>query len=124
MTSSCRSVTYVLARAGFTEGSPAAVAYLERSFGQRLIPSFDLGESAYTALLRGLESLSDTSVAWPEGFDTGVAFAIGDMGKTFARGVNRVSFTVNQHAKSLTATLDAEKLLANVAPSNSNRFIY
>lgn len=95
---------------GFTEGSPAAVAYLERSFGQRSIPSFDLGESAYTALLRGLESLSDTSVAWPEGFDTGVAFAIRDMGKTFTRGVNRVSFTVNHRTKSLTATLDAEKL--------------
>jgi hypothetical protein len=94
----------------FTEGSLAAVAHLERSFlVQEWMPATDLGENSYRALLQGLESLSDTSAAWPEGFDVGVAFAIRDIGKTFKRGVNRVSITLNHRTKPLTATLDSEK---------------
>jgi hypothetical protein len=93
----------------FTEGSVAAVAHLERSLGQEWMPSTDLGESSYRALLQGLESLSDTSAAWPEGFDVGVAFAIKDLGKTFRRGVNRVIFTLNHRTKPLIATFDSEK---------------
>ena len=76
----------------FTQGSPAAVVHLERSLGQALMP-FDLGENAYRALLQGLETLDDNAIAWPEGFDVGVALAISDMSQTFRRGVSRVSFS-------------------------------
>jgi hypothetical protein len=94
----------------FTEGSPAAVAYLERSLGQEVMPDVDLGDRAYRALLQGLESLSDASTTWPEGFDVGVAFAIRDIGKTFKRGINRVSFTLNHRTRPVTATLDTRKI--------------
>lgn len=39
---------------GFSEGSPAAVAYLERSDGQMTLPLADLGEETYRTLLEGL----------------------------------------------------------------------
>jgi hypothetical protein len=53
--------------------------------------------------------LSDTRLAWPEGFDVGVALAIRDIGRTFKRGVSRVSFTLNHRTNPLTATLDSSK---------------
>jgi hypothetical protein len=93
----------------FHRRQPAAVAYLEQSLGQEVMPDVDLGDKSYRALLQGLESLSDASTTWPEGFDVGVAFAIRDIGKTFKRGINRVSFTLNHRTKPVTATLDARK---------------
>jgi hypothetical protein len=93
----------------FTEGSPAAVAHLERSFGQQLMPGVDLGDNAYRALLQGLEAISDATVAWPEGFDVGVVLAINDLAKTFKRGVNRVTFTLNHRTRPVTAILDESK---------------
>lgn len=94
----------------FTQGSPAAVVHLERSLGQALMP-FDLGENAYRALLQGLETLDDNAIAWPEGFDVGVALAISDMSQTFRRGVSRVSFTLNHRTRPVTATLDEAKFV-------------
>ncbi len=96
---------------GFTHGSPAAVAYLERSPGQSLMEPFeqDLGELTYKTLVEGIDSVANGGDALPQGFDLGVLMKLRDMGKLFGKGVTSMKFTLNHRAKPVVAIYDQAK---------------
>jgi len=96
---------------GFTHGSPAAVAYLERSPGQSLMEPFeqDLGELTYKTLVEGIDSVANGGDALPQGFDLGVLMKLRDMGKLFGKGVTSMQFTLNHRAKPVVAVYDQAK---------------
>jgi hypothetical protein len=94
---------------GFSQGSPAAVAYLERSGNQMLFGGVDFGEQTYQALIEGIEMAARLENALPPGFDLGVLMKLRDIGKLFNRGVNRVEFTLNHRPLPVRASFDVEK---------------
>lgn len=60
---------------------------------QKVLPTYeDIGEEALRALISGLNGLSVDFASLPEGYDDGVLMALREAGKTFDRGVDRVSF--------------------------------
>jgi hypothetical protein len=91
---------------GFTEGSPAAVALLDRSDGQMMMQTADFGENTYKALLEGIEAVSLDTAALPPGFDLGVLMKLRDFGRLFSKGVSRVEFTLNHRPHAIKATYD------------------
>ncbi len=93
----------------FTEGSPAAVAHLERTQSQMLMENADLGESTYKLLLNGIEAVGGATDALPEGFDLGVLLKIRDLGKLFNKGVSRIEFQLNHRPQPIKAVYDAAK---------------
>jgi hypothetical protein len=93
----------------FTEGSPAAVAYLERTEGQMTFENVDFGERAYRALLEGIETVGQDTAAPPIGFDLGVLLKLRDFGAVFKRGVSRVEFTLNHRPRAVNAVYDPFK---------------
>jgi hypothetical protein len=93
----------------FTEGSPAAVAHLERSDGQMTLGNEDFGEQTYRALLDGIEAVAQDTAAAPLGFDLGVLMKLRDFGRVFNRGVSRVEFTLNHRPRVLKAMYDPAK---------------
>ncbi|MSU57492.1 MAG: hypothetical protein EXS35_04810 [Pedosphaera sp.] len=93
----------------FTEGSPAAVAHLERSDGQMALENADFGEQTYRALLNGIEAVAQDTAAAPLGFDLGVLMKLRDFGRVFNRGVSRVEFTLNHRPRVVKAVYDPPK---------------
>lgn len=93
----------------FTEGSPAAVAHLERSEGQMTLENVDFGEQAYRALLEGIETVGQDTAASPVGFDLGVLLKLRDFGAVFRKGVSRVEFTLNHRPRVVRAVYDPPK---------------
>lgn len=94
---------------GFTHGSPAAVAHLERSDTQMLIEETDFGEQTYRALIEGIEAVSAPGDSLPLGFDLGVLMKLRDIGKLFNKGVNQMEFTLNHRSQPLRASFNLEK---------------
>ena len=94
---------------GFTHGSPAAVAHLERTDGQMLMEAADSGEQTYRALIEGIEVAGGAGDALPPGFDLGVLMKLRDIGKLFNKGVNRMEFTLNHRARPVKASFDLSK---------------
>ena len=70
---------------GYTHGSPAVVASFERtlstSTGELFPAEQDLGERAYSALVSGLDQLTDVSETMPVGYDLGVLMKLRDREK-------------------------------------------
>ena len=91
---------------GFTHGSPAAIVLLQRSEDQMLMQNADFGETAYKALLEGIESVSGETTALPPGFDLGVLMKLRDFGRLFSKGVSRVEFTLNHRPQAIKGTYD------------------
>jgi hypothetical protein len=91
---------------GFTEGSPAAVAVLDRSDGQIMMQNADFGEATHKALLEGIEAVSRDTAVLPPGFDLGVLMKLRDFGRLFSKGVSRVEFTLNHRPCPIKATYD------------------
>jgi len=94
---------------GFTHGSPAAVAHLERTDGQMMMEVADFGEQTYRALIEGIEVVSGSGAALPQGFDLGVLMKLRDIGKIFNKGVDRMEFTLNHRARPVKASFDLTK---------------
>ncbi len=94
---------------GFTHGSPAAVARLERTDGQMLLEAADFGEATYRALLEGIEAIGSADEALPPGFDLGVLMKLRDFGKLLNKGVSRVEFTLNHRSHAIRAVFDPAK---------------
>lgn len=94
---------------GFTHGSPAAVAHLERTDGQMLMEGADAGEQTYRALIEGIEVAGGPGDALPPGFDLGVLMKLRDIGKLFNKGVSRMEFTLNHRVLPVKASFDLEK---------------
>ena len=86
---------------GFTHGSPAAVAMLERSETQMLMEGVDLGKQAYTYWLNGFGELTGESTALPAGYDIGVLLKNRDIGRIFGKGVTKVDFVLNHRPKAM-----------------------
>lgn len=95
---------------GFTEGSPAAVAHLERSDGQMTIPVTDLGEETYRTLIEGIEVVASAQNALPPGFDAGVLLKLRDFGRLLNKGVTRVEFTLNHRPRVVRAAFTPQIL--------------
>jgi hypothetical protein len=95
---------------GFTEGSPAAVAQLERSSGQMTLPMSDLGEAVYRTLLEGMESVGAAGGTLPPGFDAGVLIKLRDFGRLLGKGVTRVGFTLSHRTRPVQASYTARTL--------------
>jgi len=93
----------------FNEGSPAAVAHLERTQDQMQIDEVDIGEQAYRLLIEGLEAVGADGDTLPEGFDLGVLLKIRDLGKLFNKGVNHINFQLNHRTTPVKATFDSLK---------------
>jgi hypothetical protein len=94
---------------GFTHGSPAAVAHLERTDGQMMMELADFGEQTYRSLIEGIEAAGGPGEALPQGFDLGVLMKLRDIGKLFNKGVNRMEFTLNHRARPVRASFDLQK---------------
>lgn len=94
---------------GFTHGSPAAVAHLERTDGQMMIEAADFGEQTYRSLIEGIETVGGAGDTLPLGFDLGVLMKLRDIGKLFNKGVNRMEFTLNHRARPITADYNLVK---------------
>lgn len=94
---------------GYTHGSPAVVAFFERtarSPQDQLFPAEeDLGERAYSALVAGLDQLVDPSDAMPIGYDLGVLMKLRDMGKALDRGITTMEFTLNHRPQIVKGAL-------------------
>lgn len=94
---------------GFTHGSPAAVALLERSPGQMLMGNVDLGEQAYKSLIEGIDVAGGDGDELPPGYDLGVLMKLRDFGRLFSKGINQVEFTLNHRPRAITASFDLRK---------------
>jgi hypothetical protein len=94
---------------GFTHGSPAAVAHLERTDGQMMMEVADLGEQTYRSLIEGIEMAGGAGDTLPPGYDLGVLMKLRDIGKLFNKGVNRMEFTLNHRARPVKAAYDLTK---------------
>jgi hypothetical protein len=94
---------------GFTHGSPAAVAYLERTDGQMLLELADSGDQTYRTLIEGIEVAGGGGEALPLGFDLGVLMKLRDIGKLFKKGVSRIEFALNHRAQPVKASFDIGK---------------
>lgn len=94
---------------GFTHGSPAAVAHLERTDHQIVMDAHDSGEQTYRSLIEGIKVAGGMGDALPPGIDLGVLMKLRDIGKLFNKGVNRMEFTLNHRARPVKASFDLEK---------------
>ena len=91
---------------GFTEGSPAAVALLDRTDRQIIMQNADFGGTTYKVLLEGIEAVSQDTAALPPGFDLGVLMKLRDFGRLFSKGVSRVEFTLSHRPSPIKAAYD------------------
>jgi hypothetical protein len=108
----------------FTEGSPAAVAHLQRSDGQMTLENLDFGEQTYRALVEGIEAVGQDTAAAPVGFDLGVLMKLRDFGAVFRKGVSRVEFTLNHRPRAIRAVYDPpkqEKVRQRIAKPEAQR---
>ncbi|MBN1972580.1 MAG: hypothetical protein JW787_03005 [Sedimentisphaerales bacterium] len=87
---------------GFTQGSPAVLAYFERSDTQMLIEDVDFGNQIYTKWLEGLEEISRGKEVLPQGYDVGVLLKMRDLGNLFGRGITQMDFSLNHRPKTIT----------------------
>ncbi len=64
---------------------------------QAVLPTYtDVGEEALRTLVAGFDELSEDVTELPAGYDDGVLLALREAGKTFERGIERVSFSLGQ----------------------------
>lgn len=87
-----------------TQGSPVAVLGFERSKLQESLPGMDRGLEIIEKTLEGLVSIQEAADTLPQGCNAGVLMAWRDAGMLFAKGINRIEFTLNHRKTPLKAT--------------------
>ncbi len=85
----------------------------------------DLGERAVECFVRGIGALEEDGGALPPGYDRGVLIALGEEGKLFERGIERISFSLRTRkecvASSYTPEVHARLLARMEQPVESSK---
>ncbi|MCI4352046.1 MAG: hypothetical protein L3K14_01470 [Thermoplasmata archaeon] len=76
---------------------------------QKVLSTYeDVGEEALRTLVSGIESITDADARLPQGYDDGVLLALREAGKTFDRGLDRVSLTLGRERGRIVRVLTRE----------------
>jgi hypothetical protein len=95
----------------FRGGGSATLTLDLPVLAQKVLPTYeDIGEESLRALISGLDTLSVDNSSLPQGYDDGVLMAIREAGKTFDRGVDRVSFALGAGRHRLAREITRETI--------------